>query len=160
MKRVTLCVVYRPDGEPEVLLGMKKRGFGVGKWNGFGGKIEPNESVRQAAVRELREECGLQAAPEDLEDRGTLRFRFPHHPEFDHFVHVFLTSRWHGEPVETAEMRAAWHPLHDLPFHAMWDDDRYWLPLILAGKRIEAEFTYNADNETVDTASIRLHGEP
>jgi 8-oxo-dGTP diphosphatase/2-hydroxy-dATP diphosphatase len=35
----------------EILLGLKKRGFGEGKWNGFGGKIESGESVIQAAIR-------------------------------------------------------------------------------------------------------------
>ena len=34
-----------------VLLGMKKRGFGQGRWNGFGGKVEKGETILQAAVR-------------------------------------------------------------------------------------------------------------
>jgi 8-oxo-dGTP diphosphatase/2-hydroxy-dATP diphosphatase len=42
-----------------ILLGMKKRGFGMGKWNGFGGKVEPAETVEDAALRELEEEAGL-----------------------------------------------------------------------------------------------------
>lgn len=32
-----------------VLLGMKKRGFGAGKWNGFGGKVQPGETIEEAA---------------------------------------------------------------------------------------------------------------
>lgn len=41
--------------EGRVLLGMKKRGFGMGKYNGFGGKVEPGESIEAAAlVRQLR----------------------------------------------------------------------------------------------------------
>ena len=39
-----------------MLLGMKKRGFGTGKWNGFGGKVEVGETVADAAQRELEEE--------------------------------------------------------------------------------------------------------
>ena len=35
----------------QVLLGFKKRGLGVGKWNGFGGKVEIGETSIQAAVR-------------------------------------------------------------------------------------------------------------
>ena len=42
-----------------VLLGMKKRGFGVGKWNGFGGKVENGETVFDGAMRELQEECSI-----------------------------------------------------------------------------------------------------
>jgi 8-oxo-dGTP diphosphatase len=155
VKHVTLCFVIDPDEGRQVLLGLKKRGFGVGKWNGFGGKIEPDETPPQAASRELYEECGLRATPADLEPHGTLTFRFPHCKEYDHFVHVFLTHRWQGVPVETAEMRAVWYPVDALPFDAMWDDDKYWLPLVLQGKRLTAEFTYKPDSETVETAAIR-----
>ena len=35
----------------EILLGLKKRGFGKNKWNGFGGKVEKGESVLQGAIR-------------------------------------------------------------------------------------------------------------
>ena len=37
-KRKLLTLVFLREGG-KVLLGMKKRGFGVGKWNGFGGKV-------------------------------------------------------------------------------------------------------------------------
>ena len=36
--RKLLTLVFLREGR-RVLLGMKKRGFGVGKWNGFGGKV-------------------------------------------------------------------------------------------------------------------------
>jgi 8-oxo-dGTP pyrophosphatase MutT (NUDIX family) len=38
---------------------MKKRGFGNGKYNGFGGKVENGETIQQAAIRETIEESGL-----------------------------------------------------------------------------------------------------
>ncbi len=34
-----------------MLLGLKKRGFGAGKWNGFGGKVNPGEDIVDAALR-------------------------------------------------------------------------------------------------------------
>ena len=37
-----------------VLLGLKKKGFGQGYYNGFGGKVEPGETIVQAAQREVR----------------------------------------------------------------------------------------------------------
>lgn len=43
------------SGALEVALGHKKRGWMVGIWNGFGGKLEPGETVEQAAARELQE---------------------------------------------------------------------------------------------------------
>ena len=42
MKKVLTLVFLR--NETKVLLGMKKRGFGVDKWNGFGGKVEVGET--------------------------------------------------------------------------------------------------------------------
>ena len=51
-KRKVLTLVFlRREGE--VLLGMKKRGFGEGKWNGFGGKVEAGETIVEAAAREV-----------------------------------------------------------------------------------------------------------
>ena len=82
MRPTTLCFPVRPDGK--VLLGRKKRGFGVRKWNGFGGKIEDGETFLQCAVRELREETGLMADEGDFELVGFLDFHFSAAPELDH----------------------------------------------------------------------------
>jgi len=48
-KLLTLVLVFKEDNS--VLLGLKKRGFGKGLWNGFGGKVEPGETIVQAAAR-------------------------------------------------------------------------------------------------------------
>ncbi|MEJ2212436.1 MAG: NUDIX domain-containing protein, partial [Anaerolineae bacterium] len=42
----------------QVLLGLKRVGFGAGKLTGIGGKVEPGEEVAAAAARELEEEVG------------------------------------------------------------------------------------------------------
>jgi ADP-ribose pyrophosphatase YjhB (NUDIX family) len=73
MKQTTLCFLLKDDN---VLLAMKKRGFGVGKWNGIGGKVAEGEAVAAAAVREIKEEISVVALPEDLELVGTLDFDF------------------------------------------------------------------------------------
>jgi len=57
MKKIATVLVVVKDGK--VLLGMKKRGFGEGRWNGFGGKPNAGESVEEAAIRETQEECGI-----------------------------------------------------------------------------------------------------
>lgn len=49
-KVLTLLLVV-DETKQRVLLGLKKRGFGIGKWNGFGGKVETGESVSEAAKR-------------------------------------------------------------------------------------------------------------
>jgi ADP-ribose pyrophosphatase YjhB (NUDIX family) len=50
MKEATLCLLIEGD---KILLAMKKRGFGVGKWNGLGGKVALGEKIIDAAIREL-----------------------------------------------------------------------------------------------------------
>jgi 8-oxo-dGTP diphosphatase len=156
MKEATVCIVRRGEPPSEVLLGCKQYGFGQGKYGGFGGKIEPGETAVTAAVRELAEEASLTALAADLELVARLIFVFPHKPEWDHLVHAFLVHRWQGYPVASAEMIPAWFPLNAIPHHLMWDDSRYWLPLILAGQRLDGHFTFRADNATVERAVLEL----
>jgi 8-oxo-dGTP diphosphatase/2-hydroxy-dATP diphosphatase len=59
---LVFCRRINENGDKEILLGMKKRGFGVGRWNGFGGKVENGESIEEAALRELNEESSLVAS--------------------------------------------------------------------------------------------------
>ena len=127
-KLLTLVFVFK-DGQ--VLLGMKKRGFGAGRWNGFGGKVEAGESIEEAARRELREEAGIEAG--DLRKAGILTFSFEGNP-VPLEVHVFRTDVFTGEPVEGEEMGPQWYPADAVPFDIMWPDDRYWFPTFLAGK--------------------------
>jgi len=67
------------DGGRSLLLGFKKRGFGAGKFNGFGGKQESGENMEECARRELREESGLEGF--DFEQLGYLVFNFQDNPE-------------------------------------------------------------------------------
>lgn len=143
MKRVlTLCIIHN---ETYVLLGMKKVGFGRGRWNGFGGKVEEGESIEAAAARELKEEAkvGLQS----MRKRGLLTFSFEGNPEVLE-VHVFSGSAMEGVPQETDEMMPQWFKISDIPYDAMWPDDRHWLPLLLSGKNFQGEFHFR-DNKTL-----------
>ncbi len=152
MRNATLVFPIKDD---KVLLGLKKAGFGAGKYNGFGGKVEPGESVVHAAVRELIEEVGIRIDERGAIPAAVLAFFFPAQPEWDQIVHVFLAKKWEDEPVESDEMKPRWFSSAQLPFDLMWQDDRYWLPLVLAGKRVTASFTFGEDNETVIDAQVK-----
>ena len=138
-RRFTLAILHDQASAPRVLLGLKRRGFGTGNWNGFGGKVEPGETVAAAAARELAEETGGVVA--DLERRGLLHFHFIDVAELWE-VHVFYSRQWTGTPTETEEMTPRWFDVADIPFDAMWADDAYWLPLLLAGKRFVGTFEF------------------
>jgi 8-oxo-dGTP diphosphatase len=154
MIEATLCFIL--DGRPptRILLGRKKRGFGEGKLNGFGGKVRPHETPIQTIVREVAEESGVVVSPDTLRSAGSVTFVFPFEPSFDHHVHVFVAPAWSGEVRESAEMAPAWFRIEEIPYEQMWNDDRYWLPHVLSGKRIRAEFSFAKDNETVADWSI------
>ncbi|XP_052787622.1 oxidized purine nucleoside triphosphate hydrolase-like [Mya arenaria] len=130
-----------------VLLGMKKRGFGQGRWNGFGGKVEQGETILQGALRELHEESGLTAR--HLTEIGRLVFRFEGDPQLLE-VHVFTGSTYSGEPVETDEMRPCWFPVDKIPFDKMWPDDKLWFPIFLEGKLFSGEFTFEGHDKILD----------
>ena len=152
MRDTTLILPMR-DGR--ILLGMKKRGFGVGKLNGFGGKLNEGESIVEAAVRELAEEIGLEAAVDNLNKMAELEFRFPHaDDDWDQVVHVFLIEDWNGEPRESEEMGFEWHDLDNIPFERMWDDDKHWLPEVLSGRKVRCKFSFGEDNSTIDAQEI------
>ncbi len=154
MKNATLCFLLRRGSPREILLGVKKRGFGVGKLNGLGGKILPGEAPRAATVREIAEESHVVVRPETLRPAGTITFHFPYESSFDHHVHVFTATEWNGTPRETAEMAPAWFRIDRIPYDRMWADDPHWLPRVLAGKQIDGVFTFAEDNETLSHWSV------
>ncbi len=143
-KLMTLCVVYR---DKQVLLGYKKRGFGAGRWNGFGGKPKENESLSEAAVRELKEEAGL--IPLQIKKRGVLTFEFTNPPEILE-VYIFSVTDFTGEVIETEEMKPQWFELAQIPYSQMWPDDPYWLPLLLAGKNFSGKFYFRDYNTLLE----------
>jgi len=145
MKHVTGCFVRSGD---RILLGMKKKGFGVGKYAGFGGKLELNETPEVAAVRELKEESGIVA--NSIRKCGELVFKWPHKPEWDMVSHFFVADDWSGSPVETNEMKPEWFPANNLPFQQMWADYPFWLPHVLAGRYVTGTFVYAPDNSLLE----------
>jgi 8-oxo-dGTP pyrophosphatase MutT (NUDIX family) len=131
---------------------MKKRGFGEGKLNGYGGKVGADESIAAAAIRELNEETGISADQIDLEKVAEIDFYFADIPEeknWNQTVHVFFLRTWHGSPHETEEMKPEWHRVNALPMDKMWVDDKYWLMKVIEGKKIRASFTFAGKGESV-----------
>jgi len=138
MKQTTLCY---PIINGKVLLAKKKRGFGEGKINGPGGKVEPNESSEQACIREVFEEVGIICIK--LEKRGTVEFFFNEKPEWSQNCHIYVATEIQGEPIESDEMLPSWYSLEKIPYQEMWEDDQYWLPGVLSGGKASAKFFFD-----------------
>lgn len=157
MQDATLCFIMREKPRRQVLLGMKKKGFGAGKYNGFGGKVKDGETVAEAAARELHEECGIKVDVASLEKLGELTFLFPTVPEdrnWNQVVHVFVASQWHGEPGESDEMRPEWFDIGRMPYQSMWKDDPHWMPYLLGRKSFKGRFVFDGTGESITEMSV------
>jgi mutator protein MutT len=145
MKQLTILFILSEDS---VLLAMKKRGFGEGRWNGVGGKVEPGETPLEAIIRECQEE--IEVTPLEPEKVAEITFDEQHKGVREQLhVDAFVTRKWSGTPTETEEMAPRWFKISEIPYDSMWADDPYWLPQIFAGKKLKASFTLNDEDKVV-----------
>ena len=91
---------------------------------------------------------------------GELSFYFPHSPDWNQKVHVYLSELWDGDPMESEEMKPQWFFSKDIPFDSMWPADKFWIPEILDGKLVksifvlgEKDIVLNKDIQIVKTFS-------
>lgn len=146
MKKVLTLAFLIHDAE--VCLALKKRGFGAGNWNGYGGKLEAGETIEQAAVREVCEESTVIVQESDLDKVALINFYFKDGMHLE--VHTFFIRTWEGTPMETEEMRPSWFTYDAIPFASMWADDQYWLLPALHGERFKGSVWFNQDGKTIE----------
>ena len=149
MKQLTLVFLVRSD---EVLLAMKKRGFGAGRWNGLGGKVAENELIEAAMKREAYEEAAVKPEQYQMAARITFDEQGPAGRDTMH-VSVYICTKWEDKPTETEEMAPKWFKNDRLPLNEMWDDDKYWLRRVLAGEKLICHFQMD-DNDKVASQEI------
>lgn len=125
----------------KVLMIQKKTGLGAGKYNAAGGKLEKGETIEEGALRELEEELCITAIQPRL--LGELKFQF--RDGYSLHTYVFLSTEFEGIPAETREAIPVWFDRSALPFEEMWEDDPYWVPLLLDGNELTGEFLFDGD---------------
>ncbi len=134
---IEAVIVHIIEGN-RILLHYKKRGHGKGNWNGLGGKIEEGETPEECARREAREEMGAEIKnPVKL---GEIRCYNVQGENW--LVHVFR-AEIDGVPKESDESKPRWFPISEIPYEQMWEDDRYWLPLVIDGLHFRADFFFS-----------------
>lgn len=130
-------------------IGNEKRGFATGKWNGSGGKQNPEDKdILETAIRETHEETGV--TPKNLEHVATFNFYFPKETGWGQQVWVYLSREWDGEPVETEEMAPKWFKKSEIPYDQMWEDDKLWLPQVLNGLKVKGDFLFDENQKIVE----------
>ena len=145
MQLLTLSYLLKDD---KICLALKKRGFGEGNWNGYGGKLEKGEKLLDAAVREIREESLVVVEQSNLIPMAVIEFFFKDGRHLK--VHTFFTKTWSGEPKETEEMRPRWFAFDAIPYENMWEDDRHWLPRALLGERLCGRVWFDKSDSRIE----------
>lgn len=137
----TLTLVYLRRGD-EILLGYKKRGFGMGQWNGLGGKVEDGEEIGTAARREVKEEVGVDVGA--LRKFGIIECDYQNVEKPSVLeIHLFESFDFSGEPIESEEIEPRWFKVSEYPFDQSWPDDRYWFPFYIEGKTFRGSFLFD-----------------
>jgi 8-oxo-dGTP diphosphatase len=127
----TLGYVLSPDRSRVLMVHRNARAGDqhLGKYNGLGGKLEPDEDIVSGMRREIREEAGIDCTV--LQLRGTISW-----PGFgkggeDWFGFVFLVTDFEGEPhASNAEGELSWERVDRLDALPLWEGDRHFLPLV------------------------------
>lgn len=155
MEKKNLTLFFPQDTHGRILLGRKQRGFGEGKWNGFGGKQESGERLCDTAVRELYEEALLTASSDMLTEAARLTFVYSDTNDVHEVTAYTLTVEDAEAPAHTEEMYCAWFRVVEIPYEQMWVDDQYWLPQVLKGKYVNARFVFK-DHDTIIEKEITV----
>lgn len=130
-------ITYILNGDNALFI-YKKRGHGKGWYNGPGGKINNGESPKDAACRETKEEIGV--IPLNPELCGFIRFFNVDGEDWD--VYIFRSYSFEGFLKESDEAKPVWFNKNSIPYSNMWEDDKYWLGIVLEGGYFYAEFKF------------------
>ena len=144
-KVLTLAFLLK---DSHICLAMKKRGFGEGNWNGYGGKLEEGETITEAVVREIFEESGVVVEEHNLEKVAVVDFHFVDGKHLE--VHTYFVRTWNGDPEETEEMKPEWFLYDAIPYEKMWADDPHWLPRVLRGEKLVGKVWFKEDGKSID----------
>lgn len=127
----TLGYVLSPDGKKVLLIHRNARpdDAHLGKYNGLGGKLEPDEDIISGMKRELREEAGIEV--EVMQFRGTVNWPgFGRHEE-GWLAFIFLIERFSGEPhASNPEGTLDWVPIDKVMDLPLWESDQHFVPLV------------------------------
>ena len=148
--KIQLTTLLLILNDNQILLAEKKRGFGIGKFNGIGGKVEKDETIEEALIRETQEEIGV--TPTNFTQIATITFdEWVNDEEKQVIMSVFVAQSYIGKIVETDEMRPKWFNISDIPYEKMFEDDKIWLPEILKGNKLNAKFVFDKEFKMISS---------
>lgn len=141
MKLATLCYVKDKQKNKTLMMHRIKKQDDMhkNKWNGLGGKFNPGESPEECAIREVKEESGLDV--ESLCLKGVITF-----PMFDGkddwYVYIFVIDEFSGELINCDEGELAWIDSNKVKDLNIWEGDKIFLTWLEQEKFFSAKFIY------------------
>lgn len=153
MKLSTIC--YLDNGKEFLLLERNKKAQDIhqGKWVSVGGKFEPGETPEQCAIREIKEETGLDAELLDLV--GFISFPDFKHDGEDWYSFVYRVPQFSGELQACDEGTLHWVAYDQVLSKPTWQGDYIYLEWILTRKPFfSAMFQYGLDGQLVDHSVV------
>jgi 8-oxo-dGTP diphosphatase len=143
MKPATLVYLKRAGQTLMIHRIKNERDLHAGKWNGLGGKLEAGESPEACAIREVREESGLEI--KNLRYGGLLVFAG--FKGEDWYVWVFTANEFDGQLTDSNEGSLKWIPDGEIRSLPLWPSDLLFLDWLEAGKIFSARFAYSPQDE-------------
>ena len=127
----TLGYVLSPDGNQVLLVHRNAREDDqhLGKYNGLGGMMHPDDDVVTCMRRELHEEASIEVTRMSL--RGTVNWTGFGPKGEDWLGFLFRIEAFEGTvPERNDEGTLEWHPVDRILELPMWEGDRLFLPLV------------------------------
>jgi 8-oxo-dGTP diphosphatase len=127
----TLGYILSPDRRQTLLVHRNRRALDqhLGKYNGLGGKMRPDEDCYRCLVREIEEEAGIACVRTVL--RGTINWTGFGPQGENWFGFIFRVDAYSGTPHQSNEEGdLVWVDVADIMKLPMWEGDKFFLPLV------------------------------
>lgn len=135
----TLLLIIK---DKKILLAEKKRGFGMGLYNGIGGKVEKDEEIEHAMIRETQEEISV--TPKNYTKKAVINFDMflKGEPTYE-IMHVYVASDYEGIVSESDEMKPRWFEFDEIPYDNMFAADKIWMKKMFDGEEFSGNVKFD-----------------
>ena len=126
LPETVLCYLKRDEKYLLLFRNKKENDYNEGKWIGVGGRIEKGETKDEAAIRETKEETGLNI--HSLKCSGEVLFV---NDDYQEMMYVYEIEDFDGDEITCDEGDLKWIPIKEIYNYPMWEGDKEFLPLLI-----------------------------
>ena len=122
----TCCYIKKDECYLLLYRNKKENDVNKGKWIGVGGGFEKGETADECAIREVKEETGLDV--HSLECAGEVDFIYDGYYEK---MYIYEITDFSGNLIECDEGELKWIPIKNIYDYPMWEGDKVFLPMLI-----------------------------